>query len=238
MYLAALSGTVNESDANLYFYAVPVPPVVMQEWLNDDLRPSLFNESAWVVVNPYSLVGIAEKFAGKYIRVPGVVGPIVKTFAAVEFSNGSHPGYMVLNMDFGTGISDWMQTEGCKSTQKGVDCEQAKHLKFADGVDMKTHDGNTMNVTGIKVEDTYVEQTWFDFLLKQAWVFEQGGRKGSYTTNVQATRASSDWRGQPFTTETASSSLLKSRYNWDLDIDCSQSGRCFYLEELNFIANT
>ena len=53
---------VRETDHNMVFINIPIAQTVLQQYLNDDLQPILYNGSAWLALVAFQIVRLERYF--------------------------------------------------------------------------------------------------------------------------------------------------------------------------------
>ena len=229
---AVVAFTVRETEHNIVFINIPITPKVLQQYLNDDLQPIVFNGSAWLALVAFQLFSLETEINHTFIPIPGMNGIIVKTVAFVMQKDGSRRGYMILDMDF----SSRLQVLGCSTTQPGVHCyhSQASNISGSH-VAVTTEDQLTLKMD-YKMSSVPVDADLVTMTTELHWKYEQKGVKGSWIAGNQTGHIHKPATSIMLTS--FQSNIIAHRHEWPGEaggIVCRGPGTCFQTPMLQFI---
>lgn len=229
---ATVALTVRETDHNMVVINIPIAQTVLQEYLNDELQPIVYNGSAWVAIFAFQLFSLEAKISNTFVPMPGVSGTIVKTVAFVMQKDGSQRGYMILDMDF----SSSLQALGCSITQPGVHCYHSLTSNITDShVAVTTEDHLTLKIE-YKNSSLPADVSLVAMATEFHWKYEQKDVKGSWTAGNQTGHVHKPANAIALTS--FQSDLIGHRHGWPGEaagIVCRGPGTCFQTPMFQFI---
>ena len=221
---------VRETDHNMVFINIPIAQTVLQQYLNDDLQPIVYNGSAWLSLTAFQLFMLETEIGHIFVPLPGVSGTIVKTVAYVMQKDGSQRGYMILDMDF----SSRVQALGCSTTQPGVHCYHSLASNVTGShVAVTTEDHLTLKVA-YKNSSVPADASLVAMATELHWKYEQKNVKGSWTAGNQTGHVHKPAVAVSLTS--FESSLIAHRHGWPGEAAvCQSPGMCFMTPMFQFI---
>lgn len=222
---------IRETDHDVVFINIPVNPAVLHEYLNDELQPLIYNESAWIAIVAFQLYSLETEIDHSFFPLPGIRdSSIVKTVAFVTLKNGSQKGYMIVDMDF----SSEVQSLGCSATQPGVHCYHSQVSNIsASNVTVTTQDQLTFKIS-YKNSSVPANADLVVISTDLTWKYLQKGVKGTWTAMNQTGHAHKPATG--ITLTSIESNILEHRHKWPGEEDlCKLPGACFFTPFFQFI---
>eukprot|EP00656_Telonema_subtile_P008610 TRINITY_DN1401_c0_g1_i1.p1 TRINITY_DN1401_c0_g1~~TRINITY_DN1401_c0_g1_i1.p1 ORF type:complete len:327 (-),score=52.65 TRINITY_DN1401_c0_g1_i1:302-1282(-) len=244
-----------ETQHDSLFINIPLIPAHLSRYLNSSVIPRLYNDSAWVSINAYTIDKLETPIGELYDTVNGLSGFMVKTVAHVTQLDGSNPGQMVVDMDFGTTLqqqgsrklsqSGWEYRQGCASTHgvrvesptatwaRPQACPAWSYMMTntsslnKTNLDVHTSDGRTLVGSYGDVSGTVPDSTLMEFAYETSWKYEQTADR-YYTQSNQTGRKHSNVTSIEFSSVT--STLAYGRHGWSGEAFgslCVPVGRCF-----------
>lgn len=228
----AVGLTVRETDHSLVVISIPISPSVVQKYLNDDLQPIVYNESAWLAFYSFEIFSLEAKIGSKFIPMPGAGGIIIKTVLFVMKKDSSQKGYMILDMDFSSGL----QALGCSTTQPGVNCyHSSASFLNSSCVAVTTEDQLTLKMA-YKNSSVPADTTLVAMATDLHWKYEQKDVKGSWTVGNQTGHVHEP--ATAITLTSFKSNLIAHRHGWPGETEsslCQGRGTCFKTPMFQFI---
>eukprot|EP00658_Telonema_sp_P-2_P055433 TRINITY_DN4406_c0_g1_i1.p1 TRINITY_DN4406_c0_g1~~TRINITY_DN4406_c0_g1_i1.p1 ORF type:complete len:319 (+),score=63.69 TRINITY_DN4406_c0_g1_i1:229-1185(+) len=259
---------VRETQSRAVFINIPLIPAHLERYLNSSLKPRLYNNSAWITINAYKIDYLETPIGHRTSEVddgevwdfvPGLSGYMVKTMAHVTQADGSLPGQMVVDMDFGAGMSQsdpytgWQYRQGC-ATSHGVRVESPTAVWVrptacpawsyqmvsgssvaTDKLDVNTTDGRVLQAEMTEASGTDPDATLAWFAFETTWKYEQTADR-YYTMSNQSNRVFNTPKSLDFTSIT--STLAYGRHGWAgeaFGTVCEPVGRCFFSDYVQYI---
>ena len=222
--------TVRETEHNVVFINIPIAQTVLQQYLNDDLQPILYNGSAWLSLVAFQLFSLEAEIGHTFVPMPGISGTIVKTVAFVMKKDGSDRGYMILDMDY----SSEVQALGCSATQPGVRCYHSIASSVNGSHVAVTTEDQLMLKIEFKNSSVPADTSLVAIATELHWKYEQKGLKGSWTAGNQTGHIHKP--ATAITVTSFQSNLIAHRHGWPGEAAvCQVPGMCFLTPMLQFI---
>lgn len=229
---ATVALTVRETDHNVVFINIPIAQTVLQQYLNDDLQPIVYNGSAWLSLLAYQLFSLEAEIGHTFVPIPCMSGTIVKTVVFVMQKDGSQRGYMILDMDF----SSKLQELGCSTTQPGVHCYHSRASNITGShVAVTTEDQLTLKMA-YKNSSVPADASLVAIATELHWKYEQKGVKGSVTAGNQTGHFHKP--ATAITLTSFQSDIIAHRHGWPGEAAssvCRGPGACFHTPMFQFI---
>eukprot|EP00760_Papus_ankaliazontas_P004358 PhM_4_TR11829/c0_g1_i1/m.7948 len=124
------AGTIRETDSNIFSYNIRVNATLLQSVLPPQLKPDMYDGSAWLTYNTFRIerIEVPTPIFGGWSTMMAIPTWVTKTYIPVYHTSAADRGYLLLTMDFEPSFTGIIQQLGCSGTQKGVQCNKAENF--------------------------------------------------------------------------------------------------------------
>lgn len=173
------SYTIREIDNNILWINVPVDADEIKSFMTPELKPSIYNNKAWISIKLYNVASIKSNTLGVWIDMPFSTG-LTATISILVETNFDEKGYLLLSYDANSGITGTIRTLSCINYQVGVKCETAKTINL-DNRNMIWISKNSEYIR-LKYETSsmYDDSDFIRFIMDRPHKFEKNAMNETY----------------------------------------------------------
>uniref|UniRef100_A0A0G4G0G2 Uncharacterized protein n=1 Tax=Chromera velia CCMP2878 TaxID=1169474 RepID=A0A0G4G0G2_9ALVE len=176
---------VRETDGDLLYLNFPVSLEKMRAFLDPKLEPETFKGTAWATAVIFKVTKLEMDTALGWVSLPSG-STLVKLQTYVK--QGDKKGYLLMNLDFPSGISGWTQKIGCQQREKGASCGTSDTTRGSKGGNKRFEVVRCKepyafeNFVEYEVTEEEEDKEFLEFVLSRPFKIEQekkGGVKGT-----------------------------------------------------------
>lgn len=227
---------IRESDDNIFWVNVPVDKEDIQQFLTPDLLPSIYNDKAWISIMLFNIYSIKTNVSGFWVEVPMTTGLTNKISVLVETKKGEK-GYLILSMDFDSGIIGTIKSIGCGKTEIGVICETCKSLNNDHSNTQWITKHGYMMTASYKVNESEYENLEFaKFVSNRPFKFEKDSNSKTYFYQQAGKDSKSNFDFKSINVTNVQSNILNRRFGLvsKYEENLCKNNVCFWSNHLVF----